>query len=916
MTSNKNFAKFAFLSILIFTLATGFSYAQRITGGIRGVVTDDEGVPFPGVTVELSSPVLMGGVHSEITGTKGAYRFINLPPGMYKLVFSLDGFQTIEKLEIKVRVKGTVTENTIMKQTTLRETITVTGEAPVIDVTSSEESLSFDKELLEMIPSGRYSFLDVMKQAPGVITSGSGGGTTVMSVAGSNSESNSFQIDGLDITGPRLGRPIVRPNQEIFSEVEVSGIGSPAEYGNYTGAIVNVVTKSGGNTFSGIVAYYGQFASLTGDNNPEPETWESWTRHKFFDVAFTLGGPIVKDKLWFFASANLTSDDYTGWTSDPTYHSPTRDDNYFFKLSSQITNAHKLTGAFAYRYDFWQSVPTPWVMPEATTEGIGKVPYWNLMYTWIMSNNAYLELKTSGFSQKTSTLPRPDLGGDLSIPQHYDSLTGVYTQGIWWPSERNFRRNQATGALSYFAEDFLGGDHDFKVGIQYNRSYAGTLAGYPGGIQYTDYGGEFYTKTELDPSYYGGLVNGLSAFFDDSWSIGDRLTVNLGLRYDYSNASIPSYTVMDVWTKTDGKTPAIKDMVTWNSLSPRIGLAYQLTSDGKTIIKAGYRRTQDPYHTGHNDWPGPNAGDYYGYWWDGTDWVRYWGAGAGDNWALPPEDLKAPYSSMFSIGLEREVFTDFSVGLSGVYKDQKNGIAYWNSKGIYEVVPMVSPDNGQTYQIYNQLNPGVNKYEITNPEGFGQTYKGVTLQVRKRYSNNWLLNASLTLSKSEGLTTSSRTNSDQQWVLTTWMYTSGKDPNHWINGRGLMSMDRKWAFKLQFGYNFPWDILASVNYQFLTGRPWQPYVRVYPDQGVQSIIAEPRSDKNRVGERNMLDIRVAKTFNFFKSVRFSVMVDVFNALNSNTPTGLWSYNTWSWYFGETGSIPTPRRAQIGLKLEF
>jgi hypothetical protein len=917
MRSNKNLAKFALLSILIFTLATGFSYAQRITGNIRGVVTDDEGVPFPGVTVDLSSPVLMGGVHSEITGTKGGYRFSNLPPGVYKIVFSLEGFQTIEKLQIKVSVKGTVTENTIMKQTTIKETVTVIGEAPVIDLTSSEESKVYDRDLLEKIPSGRFSFMDVVKQAPGIITPAwETYGTLPMIAFGSNAESNSFQLDGLDITSPRLGTAIVRPNQDIFSEVEVAGIGAPAEYGNYTGAIVNVVTKSGGNKFSGSLSYYGQFKGLTGDNNPDPENTFSYARHKFLDAAFTLGGPIVKDKLWFFSSVNLTSDDRTDWRSDPQYHSPASDDNYFFKLSAQITSAHKLAGVFAYRNSGSKDVVTELFMAEALKEYKGSVPYWNIIYNWIMSPNAYLELKTSGFRESSSSFPREGLGADLNTPQHYDMATGLWSEGVWWPSERDYRRFQATGALSYFAEDFLGGDHDFKIGIQYNRSYAGTLAGYAGGREYWDWYGDLWYMYEQDPSYYGGLVNNIGVFIDDAWSIGSRLTVNLGFRYDHSNAGIPAYVEMDAWTKTQTPTPAIKDMVVWNIFSPRIGMVYQLTPDGKTIIKGSYRRIQDPYHTGHNDWPGPNSSDYYGYYWDGAGWVRFWGAAAEDAWTQTPSDLKFPYADMFSIGFQREVFTGFSMGIFGVYKNQKDGVSYYNSRGIYELVPLVSPDNGQTYQVYNQLNPGENKFELTNPEGFGQKYKGVTLQLDKRYSNNWLLSSSLTLSKSEGLTAVSRYNYNDQMTLTSWTYNEGKDPNDWTNGQGLMPMDRKWVFKLQLAYNFPWDILASVNYLYMSGRPIGALVRVFPDQGQRTFLAEPRIDANRTDPYGLLDIRLSKTFNLHESFRFSVMVDVFNVFNNDTAIDFYTYDLWNSYYLEPWYLPAPVRAQIGLKLEF
>jgi hypothetical protein len=169
MKQKRNAIRLIKFSFLIFALTAGLSYAQRLTGTIRGIVTDEASLPLPGVTVELSSPVLLGGIHSQVTGENGIYRFANLPPGSYRLVFSLEGFQRIERQGIAIVVKGTVTEDIILKQAALEESVTVVGEAPIIDVTSSGTSTNYGKDLLEKIPSGRASYLDVVKQAPGVI---------------------------------------------------------------------------------------------------------------------------------------------------------------------------------------------------------------------------------------------------------------------------------------------------------------------------------------------------------------------------------------------------------------------------------------------------------------------------------------------------------------------------------------------------------------------------------------------------------------------------------------------------------------------------------------------------------------------------------------------------------------------------
>ncbi|HCS48609.1 MAG TPA: hypothetical protein DIW61_10270 [Candidatus Aminicenantes bacterium] len=915
MKQKRNAARLIVFSFLIFALTTGFSYAQRLTGTIRGTVTDEQGLPLPGVTVELSSPVLLGGIQSQITGENGIYRFANLPPGTYKIVFSLEGFQRIERLGIEVVVKGTVTEDIILKQAALAEDVTVIGEAPVIDVTSSGTSTNYGKDLLEKMPLGRASYLDVVKQAPGVIAQSAYVGTMWLASFGSNNESNAFQIDGLDASSSAFGFSTLVPNQDTFSEVEVSGVGNPAEYGNFSGVVVNVVTKSGGNVFSGALSYYGQFQALNDDNNPDPDKYFSRQIHRFYDTALTFGGPVLKDRLWFFGSANLTENDVTGWRVDPQYHAGTKVNNYMFKLSSQIVKNHKLVGAFSYRYYDQPGVPNPWATREYARGYHEGIPSWNVMYTWILSKNAFFELKSAGYSYRRTGLSYQGEAG-LSNPVHYDYLTGVSSGGVLYPYWVDYSRFQANASISYFADNFLGGDHDFKMGVQYNKGKDIWAGGYSGGKYYMDYGGEPYYLYTWPSSHYGGENDTLGVFFDDSWRLGDRLSINLGLRFDRQNAGIPRMPIMENWQDTSEIYQGMKGLIVWNLLSPRIGFAYTLTSDKKTVLKGHYGRYYDNLFTGTYEGYGPLATDWTAYYWDGSEWAMY-DFVSGERLWVAPRNLKSPFANSFSMSLERELFPDFSVGILGMYREWRNQISIKNITGIYEVVPMVSPDNGQTYMVYNQLNVGGSSFELQNYPDHRQNYKGITLMLNKRYSNNWLLTSSLTWSRSYGKNAISSTNNSLQMnVINMSVYNQGKDPNDWINAEGLMNMDRTWVFKLQFGYNLPWDILFSLNYQAMTGRAYVESVRVYPDQGMRTIKAAPRSNKLRFDPQHMLDLRVQKSFTVHRNIRFSVLADVFNALNLGTVTGFANYGVWALSFREPSGMAAPRYIQVGLKLEF
>ena len=202
--------------------------------------------------------------------------------------------------------------------------------------------------------------------------------------------------------------------------------------------------------------------------------------------------------------------------------------------------------------------------------------------------------------------------------------------------------------------------------------------------------------------------------------------------------------------------------------------------------------------------------------------------------------------------------------------------------------------------------------------------------INKRYSNNWQLQTSLTWSKAEGLNNTAHILGQQAMLWYTGYY--GRDPNDLINARGLRNQDRTWVFKLSTSYSFPWGILASVNYVYQTGRPIPTFVRIYLDQGTREILAAPRGEelpagmegKKRFDPWQMLDFRLQKSFDIYKTVKLFVMFDAFNVLNQSTitdyPYNFWyshaGYNYWSSNYLVPDSIFFPRRVQLGVRLQF
>jgi hypothetical protein len=912
------------LFLVLSLLMVSFSSAQRLTGKIVGTVTDEEGISLPGVSIEITSPAMMG-MQAQLTDADGFFRFINLPPGTYKMVIKLEGFQTIENEKIILSIGGTVTQNTVIKPITLEESVTVIAESPVVDVTKSSLSTNYNTTQLEKLPFARSSYFDIVNQTAGFATM-HGETSSRFTAYGSNSEENAMYVDGVDQSNPEIGTAWLWNTPDEFAEVEISGIGAPAEYGNFTGAVVNIVTKSGGNTFSGTAGYYGQYDSLSGDNNPDPEKWDSYHRAKFYDIAFTLGGPIIKDGLWFFVTFQKSIDSMTDFQDDPTYPSEYKGDEQFIKFSTQIASTHKLVIGFNRQYAYYPGTVDPWTMPESVDAEEDISYSWNALYTWLISNDAFFELKYAGYWSPNEMMPC--LGGDVNDPYHYDGATGINSGAPYWPWEYIVSRNQLNATVTYFAEDFLAGDHDFKVGVQYNRGTSEAWGGYSGGKYYYDWYDYPYILYEQNIWRYGGITNSIGVFVDDSWKIGDRLTLNLGIRYDHHNASIPPLTIMDGWDETSEKGPAVDDVIVWNPVSPRVGLAFQLTSDQKTLLKASYGRYFTYPYINLFEWPGPNNTDWFAYWWDGSEWILYDYLPGEQGYTVDPS-LKNPYSDQFSVGIERELIADLSIGVTYIYKNSKNTIGYEDRGTEFEQVQRVSPDNNQSYNVWNRTSgPASKDIWLTNPGGkappyneeWGSTYQGVILILNKRYSNNWLMNMSLTWQKTEGLNMTSRATGSYSSSQALPYYTGqfGDDPNDLINARGATNLDKRWLFKLSLGYSFPWDILLSMNYTMNTGRPYPTYVRVYElDQYAHytTILENPKGD-DRFYTMHKVDFRVQKTFNLYKSFKLHAFADIFNLLNDDTVTRFRTYNMWRDDFQEPMWIPYPRRVQIGIKLEF
>src|SRR5678816_129549 len=277
-------------AILVLSLIPAAVHAQsRNTGAIRGTVTDETGGRIPGVVVELQSPDYIGGVHALTTDKNGTYRFTDLPPGTYTLKYSIEGYQKVQRDGIVLEATKTLDVDIKLTARGGEETVVVSGQSPLVDLASSATPTNFSNDYLQNLPTTRFQ-PDILDLAPGINDSAAFGG--------GGSSANAYQIDGVDVSDPEGGTPFAFFNFNLMKEVQLVALGAPAEYGGFTGVVFNSVTKSGGNEFSGLIDILNVPKSLVAKNSSDA-SFAPPTQEKFYDTTAQVGGPFIKDKLWY-----------------------------------------------------------------------------------------------------------------------------------------------------------------------------------------------------------------------------------------------------------------------------------------------------------------------------------------------------------------------------------------------------------------------------------------------------------------------------------------------------------------------------------------------------------------------------------------------------------------------------------------
>jgi hypothetical protein len=905
--------------LVLFLLgASAPAFAQRTTGTLVGNVTDESGAALPGVTVSLKGESVVG-VQTSVTNEQGFYRFPALPTGNYDVSFALGGFATLNRNALKVSVGATVDESVTLKVSQMKEEVTVTGEAPVVDTQTNQISTTYDKDWVRNAPIPRNSFFDLINAAPGVASSSSDNWSRQTSF-GSGTNENSYQLDGTDFTAPISGASWPYPNTDAIEEIEVLSLGATAEYGNVQGAVFNIVTRQGSNTLKGDATVYFQSDGLTGTNtSAEQDLGAPYHRDQYREFTGQISGPILKDKLWFFGSFQHQKDAFSAVGVPIDFPSRAKQNRVFGKLNWQLSQKHKLQ--FAYHDDYYELPATGDAVTAPSAVGLnsGHNPSPNVTYTAVLSDKTYVEARYAGFYGDDHGDPL--IGGPRINPRFKDVDTGVVTGGVysWYDGKSN--KTGVNAKISHFADDFLGGSHDFKFGVQYASGGGDYTIGYNDYI-YTNGDVPAYGYTQL-PYKENGHMTTVGTFLDDTFRVNKQLTLNLGVRFDHSVADLPGGPELDREGNPIGSDiPGVDGVFTWNSVSPRLGFAWKMTSDGKNVLKGHYGKYYRAIITGEFDDISPTISPRYYF--SGT----YDAAGRPENaelfsdnsnLAIDP-DYKNPTTDQYILGYERELAKNLGLQLNYIHKRGRDYGGYRETAGVYEQTvyrdDQGADATGADIPVQRLVSdPADRLFFLTNPDGLYTRYNGLSVGISKRMANNWQLTTSLVLSRSEGrIGSSGQGNNANQ---TTGAGSFGRNPNDFVNTDGRLIADRPVTFKTQLVYSFPAGFLVGLNFTHQTGRPWARTVRIPEDLGIPTTLLAERIDgSRRLPDWNLLDVNVTKDFTLSGRAKLGVFGYLLNATNSDIYEDVLDRTGTSENFGAPSAYIYPRRVMLGARVSF
>jgi hypothetical protein len=940
------------LLALALAAAPSLAAAQQGTTEIRGRVADAQGAVLPGVTVTVRNHDT-GFTRETTSNEDGSYFISGIVPGPYEVTTALSGFKT-SKQTVQLEIGKTATLDLTLEVGSIEETINVSAEAPIVDVTSKEVGGNITARELTDLPSINRNFIGFIGLLPGIVPniSTESFGSDAISANGGDSRANNYMLDGAnnndDVIGQRAGTQARTPIEAI-QEFQVLTGQYDAEFGRTTGAVVNAVTKQGTNRFAGVAFGYFQDASLTQEsyfqkkNNLEkPDTaQQQW--------GGTFGGPIVKNKAHFFFSLERVSidegivvniparPDFNGTTTEQT-----RVWNTIIRGDHQINQNH----TWGVRWlreaspQFNQVIPngTSPVTLEASREeqDIDQTVVGSL--NSVLGNSRVNTLRAA-WTQEDVIFGNPCFNQDQNQAGCQPTLVFLTFTTQQNPTAQSRINNayQIEDTFSWFIPG-KGGDHDLRFGAQYQ--YSDQLFIDQGNLNGTFTFGTNNPFNPNDPRTFPErfsirVPNALefkqhghtiSAFAQDKWKIGRRLTASIGARYDVGLSPLPgAQELAHPLIQRVGLTPSADYPTDSNNIAPRLGFSYDVNGDGRSVIRGGYGMFYEPTRIGtlsnaitagvfsqsftvqqptNAIDPGPSQGRLptnpflvngptlnralLDSMFQAGATVKNTGVVTVDN-----ANRRDTYSHEFSIGYERQLARDLSINADYIRVAQRGILINRNlNPGVRRDTTRGGTIDRVSADFVANVNTLVNDGE-TN-------YNGLQMQLEKRFSHNWSTRVSYTLSRAEGNISADGTAGSNFQFLDDLNLDDNEGPTDFDRRHNLV-VSGSFLVPKTGGLNVSWIARALSGLPFsITDSSTDPdrngilidpiAAGSYSGNGPDAITVE--SDGGRNGARGpnyfQLDLRGGYRIALPDGRKLEAFVDVFNVTNRANffnPTG-------------------------------
>ncbi|MCP4219190.1 MAG: TonB-dependent receptor [bacterium] len=892
------------LLIAVAMLCGGMLFAQEQSGEVIGTVVLEDGSAIPGVAVVATSPGQVG-KRTTVTNEQGSFRFMALSSGTYEFSFILEGFKTKKRKDIVVNLGRTYKLDIVMETGAIRQEVVVTGKSPVIDVRKSSSTVNITKEEFKKLPKGR-GFMTVITKTAGINfesefqtadEKANGEFSAGVGFDGASSSENTFYVDGVDTTTLFTGKSGANVNFDFIEEVQVKSSGYAAEYGGSMGGVISVVTRSGGNEFHGNIIGYFDGSALGANPTPTlrinpidedvaeyityPE--DSWTR---FEPGFGLGGYIIKDKLWFFGSFMprvwKRTRDGSQYEDGTIFHDDPLGAADFTRTDTTLAGTMKLTGQLAnnlraslsgtidlnkYRGDLpprhgggnsgvaWDDLGFDY--PKYTFGG-------SLDYT--VGNNLMINASGGYFRWNTKQLLEPPgarwffRATNAGVPGAPE-IKPLYWRNYEWADGFKVERvieNKMTAniGMTYYAN--MGGEHVFKAGIQLVKIGLDKSRSYP-----YDYYGFYWNRDYESPNLgtvpttlgyvevrdpYGSTAdmtsNRWALYLQDSWTIGDKLTLNLGLRAE--SEEIPAM------------IPEIESFVKFDfseKIAPRIGFAYDVFGDSSLkffgsfgiyydVMKLNFAEScfgADVWVNTYYDIVDPNWENFVeadhpitgGL--NGGTYIEQRDMRSMDFTMIDP-DMKPYQKNEFTFGVQKTLSEDWSLSGRFLYN--------WIVNAVEDIG--IQTAHGEEYFKGNPGSDYINaKFDEAIalgliPEGVHvaeavRRYTSFTLTLDRKFKNNWMGGMSYTWSRLygnfAGLASSDehgRKDPGTERYFDGWFLTYNQNGEDYL---GNLPTDRTHQFKFYGAYSFDFGLTVGFNAFAMTGTPQTTEVDMNGMQG-------------------------------------------------------------------------------------